>query len=208
MSDYSDFTTQIKEWVNREDWSDVLTASIVRMANEKLNRELRIARMIKTALNTVTQRCASVPDDWLEFDLVLLANQSAPGGWAPIRYKARDEFFQLPDKWSLGHYTIEARTIYFGGPPDSVEGTQFQIYYFAEVPAFSDTVDSWVYTKYPSLYLAAALMHGYMHAVGEEAQAAGAKQLTEDTITKLNNEFNISKASGSRLTRTRVRSFG
>jgi hypothetical protein len=47
-----------------------------------------------------------------------------------------------------------------------------------------------------------------MHAVGEEAQAAAAKQLTEDTISKLNDEFRMARSSGSRLTRTRTRSFG
>jgi hypothetical protein len=164
--------------------------------------------MIQFASNTVTQRCGALPDDWLAFDLVLIANTAAPGGWAPIRYKARDEFLQLPDKWSQNFYTIEGRTIFFGGTPDAIEGTQFQIYYFGEVPVFSDTIDSWVYTKYPDLYLSAALMYAYMHAVGEEAQAAGAKTLTEDTIAKLNDEFRMARSSGSRLTRTRTRSFG
>jgi hypothetical protein len=196
------------EWINREDFSPTLVASFVRQAEEKLNAELRVSRMIKTAINTVTDRCATVPDDWLAFDLVLIANTAVPGGWLPIRYKARDEFFQLPDKWSINYYTLEGRTIFFGGTPDAIEGVQFQIYYFGEVPVFADDCDSWVYTKYPNLYLSAALMHAYMHAVGEEAQAVDAKQLTEDTINKLNDEFRMARASGSRLTRTRVRSFG
>jgi hypothetical protein len=196
------------EWINREDFSDTLVTSFVRMAEQKLNAELRISRMIQFASNTVTQRCGALPDDWLAFDLVLIASTVAPGGWTPIRYKARDEFLQLPDKWSQNFYTIEGRTIFFGGTPDAIEGVNFQIYYFGEVPVFSDTVDSWVYTKYPNLYLSAALMHAYMHAVGEEAQAAGAKALTEDTISKLNDEFRMARSSGSRLTRTRTRSFG
>jgi hypothetical protein len=218
MTDYSDFTTQIAEWANREDWAPALVASFVAMANEKLNQELRVSRMIQSVIGTVINRCAMLPDDWLEFDLVLVASPnsqggwspagSSPGGWMPIHYKPRDEFFKLPDSYAVNHYTIEGREIFFGGTPDAVEGLQFQLYYFAEVPAFSDTVDSWVYTKYPNLYLSAALMHAYLHAVGEEQQAAGAKQLTEDTITKLNNEFKISRASGSKLRRTRRRSFG
>jgi hypothetical protein len=208
MSDFSDFIATIKDWHNREDWSDALATSFVRMAEQKLNAELRVARMIQSATNTVTLRCGNLPDDWLAFDLVLIASVGVPGGWLPVRYKARDEFFQLPDKWSINFYTIEGRQIFFGGTPDTVEGVQFQIYYFAEVPVFSDTVDSWVYTKYPSLYLSAASMHAYLHAVGEEQNALGAKQLTEDEIGKLNDDYRIAKASGSRLTRTRVRSFG
>jgi hypothetical protein len=208
MTDFADFKTQIMEWANRQDWSDTLTTSFVRMAEQKLNAELRVSRMINSAVSTVTDRCAPLPDDWLEFDLVMMAADNVPGGWKPIRYKARDEFFKLPDKWACNYYTIEARTMYFGGTPDDVEGKQFQIHYFGQVPVFADDQDSWVYTKYPSLYLSAAMMHAYMHAVGEEAQAAGSKTLTEDTIQKLNNEYLVSKASGSRLTRTRTRSFG
>jgi len=208
MTDFSDFTTQIAEWANRQDWSPTLVTSFVRMAEQKMNQELRHNRMIKSAIVTSTERCATIPDDWLEFDLVEMASDQVPGGWKPIRYKSRDEFMKLPDKWALNHYTIEGRTIFFGGTPDDVEGIQFQIFYFGEVPVFSDTVDSWVYTKYPSLYLSAAMMHAYLHAIGEEAQAANAKQFTEDMIQKLNVEHNLSKASGSRLTRSRVRSFG
>ena len=70
------------------------------------------------------------------------------------------------------------------------------------------TQDSWVYTKYPSLYLSAAMMHAYLHAVGEEQNAANAKQLAEDQIQKLNAAHLGAKASGSRVTMPRHRSFG
>ena len=52
------------------------------------------------------------------------------------------------------------------------------------------------------------MMHAFLHAVGEEDKAAGAKQLTEDTINKLNAAHLTSRASGSRVVRSRVRSFG
>ena len=219
MTDFSDFKAQIAEWANREDWSDVLVTSFVRMAEQKMNAELRVSRMIKNATNTVTQRCSTLPDDWLETSLLQVAfppadgsvgywPPAAPGGWAPIRYKARDEFFKLPDKWARGFYTVEGRQLFFGGTPDDVEGQQYQISYYGEVPVFADDQNSWIYTKYPSLYLSAAMMHAQMHAVGEEQGAALSKQLTEDEISKLNDEWRMAKASGSRLTRTRTRSFG
>lgn len=178
------------------------------MAEEKLNAELRVSRMIQTDTALITSRCAPLPDDWLEMSLISIANPNAPSGWMPIRFKSKDEFFNLPDKWSRNFYTIEGRKIFFGGPPDAVNGIQFQISYYGEVPVFSDAQPSWIYTKYPSLYLSAAMMHAYLHAVGEEQQAAGAKALTEDGIQKLNNEWLIAKASGSRITRSRHRSFG
>jgi hypothetical protein len=73
---------------------------------------------------------------------------------------------------------------------------------------FADDTPSWVYTKYPNLYLFSALMHADLHAVGEEQSAANLKQLVEDMITKLNDQYLRAKASGSRITRSRVRSFG
>jgi hypothetical protein len=208
MTDYSDFVAQIKEYQNREDWSDLLVQGYIRMAEQKFNEELRISWMIRTQDGLVTDRCAALPADWLEMSLIRIVNPSVPTGFRPIRYKARDEFFKLPDQWSWGFYTIEGRELFVGGYPDQVNGRTLRISYYGKVPAFSDTQDSWIYTEYPSLFLAAASMQAFMHAVGEEQSAALAKQLTEDGIQKLNAEWAYAKASGSRLTRTRTRSFG
>jgi hypothetical protein len=218
MTDFSDFVASLKDWSNRQDWSDVLVTSFVRDAESKLNAELRIDRQICSAQNTVTSGCAPLPDNWLESDLMLIA-AGTPTGWAPIRYKPRDEFFRLNQlpytglqasqvKSTLGFYTIEGRVIFFGGPVDDVEGTVFQLNYYSEVPVFSDTQDSWVYTKFPSLYRYAALMHADLHAVGEEDKAQMLKGLVEDMIMKLNANYMRARASGSRLARGRVRSFG
>ena len=208
MSDFTDFIARLKDQANREDWSDDLVGFFISQANQKFNAELRVSRMIKSTDGLIASRCAPIPDDWLEFSLVRMQSSVVPSGFIPIRYKARDEFFQLPDKWSLNYYTIEGRQIFFGGTPDSVNGQTIRLSYYGEVPVFADDQDSWIYTKYPNLYLSAAMMYAYMHAVGEETQAALAKQLAEDEISKLNDEWRLAKASGSRLTRTRVRSFG
>lgn len=211
MTDFSDFTTSIADWANRQDWSPALVTSFVRMAEQKFNSELRVDRMINFAANTVTCRCSTLPDDWLEFVSgagVQIQNVNGANGYLPIRYKARDEFFNLSDDWAYGYYTIEGRQIFFGGTPDQVEGILYKIAYFGEVPVFSDDVDSWVYSKYPNMYLFAALMHADLHAVGEEMNAANMKQLAEDMINKLNADHLRAKASGSRITRSRIRSFG
>ena len=213
MTEFTDFTDSIKEWANRGDWSDALATSFVRGAEEKFNQDLRIDRMIVSNDALIASRCAPVPDDWLEFDLVMLQNDSVPSGWVPIRYKARDEFFKLPDNsptWvsSLGTYTLEGRQLYFGGPPNAVDGNTVRISYYAEVPVFADDTPSWVYTKYQALYRYAALMHADLHAVGEEDRGAMLNGLVESMIGKLNAAHRFSRASGSRITRSRMRSFG
>ena len=82
------------------------------------------------------------------------------------------------------------------------------ISYYGEVPVFAAIGISWVFTKYPSLYLYGALMHAYLHAVGEEVTAWGRRSMTEDMIKSSTTTICGAKASGSRLTRSRVRSFG
>jgi hypothetical protein len=219
MSDYDTLCSQISDWANRQDWSPSLVQSFVAMAEMKFNSDLRVDRMINTATNTVTSSCGTLPDDWLEMDMLWVANTAAPLGWMPLRYKARDEFFRIPaspysgtyvqnynSTW--GHYTIEGRTLWFGGWPNDVEGIVYQMAYYGEVPVMATAGESWVYTKYPKLYLFAALANADFHAVGEEQTALLLGQQVDAMIQKLNDGHRLAKASGSRLTRTRMRSFG
>jgi len=198
---------QIQEWANRQDWSTALAQSYVTMAEQKFNSDLRVSRMLMTATNTVTCRCSTLPDNWLEAFLIFVADDCMASGWRPIRYKANDEFFRLSDWHAYGYYTIVGRTITFGGSPDDVEGVQYQMTYFAEVPILNDVTDSWLYTKYPNLYLWASLSNAALHAIGEEQTAANFDGLANNLITKLNADFLRERASGSRITR-RGRSFG
>lgn len=219
MTAFADLKAQIADWANRTDWSDTLVTSFVRMCEQKLNSELRIDRMIQTDDALIASQCAPLPDDWLEMDFVRIADATTPTGFVPITYKPRDEFFRLssqpysgntPSTWlsTYRHYTIEGRQIFIGGPPDAINGQTVRIDYYGEVPVFSDTQDSWVYDKYPALYLYGSLMHADLHAVGEEQQSAMLNGLVQDMITKLNADHLRARASGSRLARSRVRSFG
>jgi hypothetical protein len=208
MTDFADLKTQIAEWANRGDWSDALVTSFVRMAEAKFNQELRVAQMIQMDDGLIAGRCAPLPPDWLAMDLVRVANSNGADGFLPARYKSRDEFFTQQDDDTWMYYTIVGTQMFFGGTPDPVNGTAYKIVYYGEAPVLSDTQQSWIYTKYPQLYLFASLMHAGLHAVGEEQQAANFKQMAEDIIQKLNAAHLGAKASGSRVTRPRHRSFG
>jgi hypothetical protein len=220
MTDFTDLKAQIAEWANREDWSDTLIASFISQAEQKFNSDLRVDRMIETAQNLVTLGSAELPDDWLQTDLLLIASSQTPTGWLPLRYKQRDEFFRLPntppgaasyrgsENSTVGYYTIEGRVLFFGGPVDSLEGTPFQMSYYSEVPSIAAEGTSWIYTKYPSLYLYGSLMHADLHAVGEEDKAVLLSQQVDAMIQKLNMAHQYAKASGSPLARVKRHSFG
>lgn len=208
MTDFADLKSQIAEWSNRQDWTEALVTSFVRMAEQKFNAELRVAQMIQTDDGFITLRCAPLPDDWLAMDLVRVENENGADGFLVARYKARDEFFNQRDTHTWMYYSLVGTTMFFGGTPDPTDGTRYRIAYYGEVPVLSDTQTSWIYTKYPALYLSASLMHAALHAVGEEQTAGTHKQITEDMIQKLNAAHLGAKASGSRVTMPRHRSFG
>jgi hypothetical protein len=208
MTDFSDLKATIADFANRQDWSDALVTSFVRMAESKFNQELRVAQMIQFDQGLIINRCAPLPGDWLAMDMVRVANSTGADGFLPARYKSRDEFFTLTDNNSWMYYTLVGGQIYFGGTPDPVDGVVYKLVYYGEVPVLTDLTPSWIYTKHPQLYLFAALMHADLHAIGEEQQAANFKSLAEDQIQKLNTAHMGSKASGSRVTMPRHRSFG
>jgi hypothetical protein len=205
---FSTFIATLQDWANRSDWSLDLVTSFVRDAEAKFNAELRVRQMLQFDEALIINRCAPLPDDWLEMEFVRIQDSCAPDGFSPIRYRARDEFFRQQDDPRIRNYTIEGNQIYFSGPPDDINGITYKLVYFGEVPVFSDTVDSWIYDKYQSMYRNAAMISANLHAVGEEQNAANVKQLCEDAIGKLNAAYQYAKASGSRLARARVRSFG
>ena len=115
-----------------------MVASFISQAEQKFNAELRVDRMIKTSQNIVTCRCSTLPDDWLQMDLVKIQNDNGADGFLPIRYMARDQFFNLRDTWAYGFYTIAGRVSTFGGTPDATEGIDYLISYYGEVLIFYD----------------------------------------------------------------------
>ena len=77
MTDFSDFCAQIAEYANRGDWAPAIVTGFVRQAEEKLNAELRIDRMIK--FNEATRRLA----------LRAVARRLAGDGARPDRQRQR-----------------------------------------------------------------------------------------------------------------------
>ena len=121
MTDFADLKTQIAEYANRQDWADAIVIGFIRQAEQKFNAELRIDRMIKFNQALINCRCIDLPDDWLQMELVRIANPNVPSGFIPIRYKARDEFYTTNDNWMYGFYTIQGRELFIGGTPDAYQ---------------------------------------------------------------------------------------
>ena len=177
MTDFSDLKAQIADYANRQDWSDALVTGFIRQAEQKFNAELRVDRMIQTDARTsspaAARRCPTIGSRWTSSRSPTRTPPTA--GCRSATRRATSSSTSV-DSLAYGYYTIEGREITFGGTPDAINGIGYKISYYGEVPVIADATPSWIYTKYPSLYLYGSLMHADLHAVGEEDNAARMKQ--------------------------------
>lgn len=204
MTAIGDKCTEIRLWLNEgvDEYPDTLVTTWIRGAEERLNVELRIDRMIKIDTALATDGRVVLPSDWIEADLVRIQNAS------PIHYKPRDDFYTLGVSGvyeNLGKYTIIGRYIVLGdasaGTPPTVE-----LSYYSNIPPL-DADANWVQTYYPTLLLYGSLEQAHLYGIDDERAATmGGK--VGDMIGKMNDAHKASKASGSRLSAKSKRSFG
>lgn len=201
MTAIADFTAVIAAWLNREDYSEALITTWVRMGEERLNLELRIKDQIQIDTATITQRRVLLPTDWLQVDYLRPLYTSGM-----FRYTPRDDFYSRTDAQSVGYYTITGNYIQFGGEPDATEGKSVEMAYYGNVPTLGNET-TWLLSLYPSLITWATLINGEAYGINSE-QALTWEGAIAAKIKTLNDAHLISKASGSRLTRPSQRGFG
>lgn len=191
MTAIADFCTIIRSWLNRKDLTDPVLTSIVRMAEERLNEELRIREMVVvTSGIDSSSGVVDLPADWLETELIRHNNGR------DLRYIPKTDMFSFASSETYGKYTTSGPKIYIGG--DNIAGDVVELHYIAKVPVLSAS-PTWLSIKFPSLYLSAALVMA--SALGfEDDRAAAWEANTSTKIAKLNEKYVLSKAAGSRLT--------
>ena len=207
MSDFSDFKAQIADWINRQDcqrYSDV--TGFVRDAEAKLNAELRIDRMIQTDDALIAARCAPLPDDWLEMDFVRLAVVVGllPVGLRADRLQAAGRVLRHPGR-------MRGRNLHHRGPADlyrrparhdrRADGADRLLRRGAGLFRRAGSVGST-----PSIPVSIS-MPRLSRRPPRGWRGADGRQLEADVRRddqKLNAPHRYSRASGSRLSRTRT----
>lgn len=197
MSAIKEFSDQIRGWLNF-DYTDGLVLSWVRMAEERINNELRVREMIKIDRATFTSNPAAfLPDDWLEMDLVRRLDRAEP-----LKFVARHDFF---GKENDGYFTIIGSYLMVGG--HFGVGTEIEIASFRQVPPLTEE-PTWLYEKYPRLLTAATLTMAVAYGI-EDERAPLWEAETQNRINTMNAAFQTARISGGRVTRrTQKRSFG
>lgn len=195
MSDFTDFTKTVNDWINRE-YDDNQIAQWMKFAEERLSLELRCADMIKDAVLDTSSGKSLLPGDWRELHFVRVT------GGKPLVYTSMAEFYNLLPYQTAGKYTIVGNNIVVGGEtiPASLD-----ISYFGDVPQMTEDA-TWLYSRYRRLYLFSTMAAGEAFGLHDE-RAALWESYTQSVIEKMNVEFKVSLASGSTINK-RIKSFG
>ena len=151
---YGELRTTLAAWSKRSDLTTVLP-SIVELAQERLNNDLRLAGMVTSANLTTTagNEAVAQPAGWL-------VGQSLDIEGAPIEYRTPEELRGTYPAAYSGRpavYTIEGSSIIFGPKPDSTYTIRAR-YYQKLLPFSLDASTDFVLTNYPSIYLAAGMV--------------------------------------------------
>lgn len=198
MTALSDFVATVKSWIDDFNPSDALVTSWVRIAEERMNNELRVDEMIVRASATFDDNCSVLPDDWLKTLYVM------PQGCAPYRFVSNVAYFDEASE-SARIYTNVGRTLFVWPPVDPEALTKFDVGYYAKVPPLGNEPNA-IMTRYPSVYLNCTLAAGAPYLIEDDRLQTFAALATAG-IKMANDQAIAARFSGSPLTHKR-RSFG
>jgi len=199
MTALTDFCQVIRNWANF-DHDDAVITSWVRIAEQNLSLNLRIADMLQIDTGTLYQRRVTLPSDWRELDFVRFAD----GG--PIRYMSRDEFYRDNDPHRTNNfYTVTGNYIVLGGAVNDVDGRQLEVSYYGDLPALGND-PNWVVKRHSGLLIAATMAAGCLYDI-EDSRLSTWVSFVDNQIKQLNDEHRISRHSGSNIVAQSRRSF-
>ena len=157
LANYTDLLSSLASWADRTDLTAILP-DFVALAEERMNRDLRLRRMIgNTTLATVADtQTVTLPSDWLETENMNL-QVTPPSNMQVITPEQMDARF--PAGYYTGtprYYAVLGNALQFGPTPDGVYSISMD--YYQRLTALTTTPTNWLLTQNPSVYLSAAMV--------------------------------------------------
>ena len=167
LTSYSDLQTTIGSYLGRSDLTSAIP-DFIRLAEIRLQRELRIRQMLKSATSTLTANDPkiSLPSDFLEIrDLVI---QGSPR--TPLTYLSPSVFSRDARADEIGRpnfYTTLAAEFQFAPKPDTTY--TIEILYYAKPTFLGNTNSSNVFlANTPDLLLYGSLAEAEPYLINDE----------------------------------------
>lgn len=196
-----EFIESIRGWTGYHDPAvvpDNLIISWIRMGEERLNVDLRIADMVQIDTATIFSGRVVTPLDWLSNDFLRVYGEGV------YHYLPRDQFYR--ENKPKGKYSTAGKFLLIGGEPDEIEGRQVELHYFGDVPKLIGDAN-WVSSRYLRLLTSVTMVPALTY-LKEPDQAAMWELDTASNIDKLNFAYRASIGAGSKLTLKKSKGFG
>jgi hypothetical protein len=154
---YSGLQASVADWLNRQDLTTQIP-DFITLGEARMNRNLRVLQMETLSTGSSSDGLVAVPDDWLETRTLRLDSPTA--GQQILEYVGEEEWDRLEASGltsTTRYYTIINGA--FQVLPEPTEAITYDLRYYAQIPALTDTnTSNWLLTKSPDLYLYASLL--------------------------------------------------
>lgn len=207
ITTYSNLQTTIADFLNRDD----LTAAIptfIQLGEAQMNRDIRHWEMEARVSGQQSQgdKHMQLPSDWIEtIRLHLTGSGTDPVELASLAAIA-EKRAAVDDLAGRPRFYAHVRGEFELFPtPD--EDTDFELLYYAKIPALSaSNTTNWLLEYAPDIYLYASLAHSAPY-LAEDARIAVWAQMYSAAVSQLNAQSERVKNSGSGI-RLNIRGLG
>lgn len=207
ITNYTNLKSTISDFLNRDDLDSVIP-TFIQLAEAQMNRDIRHWEMETRVSGQQSQgdQFMQLPADWNETLRLILTGSGTSvvefislSGMADRRAKSEDE------AGTPRFYTHVRGEFELYPTPD--EDTDFELLYYAKIPALSDSnTTNWLLEYAPDVYLYGALSHSAPF-LGEDGRLAVWAQMYSAGVQNLNNQSERVKNSGSGI-RLNIRGLG
>lgn len=195
ISTYTELQTEIANFLNRDDLTTAIP-SFIRLAEAKMNRDIRHWRMEKRATANLDTQYTALPNDFvapirftLNTSTTKVLELAGTNEISKLREDAGNTLGE-PSYYALIDGAIEA----FPSPDTSYT---LEFLYYGSIDALnSGNPTNWVLTNYPDVYLYGTLLHSAPYLMDDaRIQVWGAYYAS--SIESLNQENETAKTGGS-----------
>jgi len=194
LSSYTELKTTVANYLARSDLTDVIP-DFIRLAEERLRRDLRIRQMlvVATALTTGGDSTVGLPSDFLEMRDIHVDLDPI----VQLSYKAPNAFYASGKSTLSGRpttYTVLASEFQLAPIPDSAY--TLQMLYYAKPPLLSDTNPSNIFlANCPDALLYASLGEAEPYIMNDARLQTWAA-LYDRSVTAISNSDQSSEYGG------------
>lgn len=195
----SDFISAIRGFTKFTDpdvQTDALLISYLRFGEEYLSANLRIADMVQIDTATLTSNRTRMPSDFREMDFLRIL------GGKPINRRTLDYFYANESEMTTRDFAISGNFLIVGGTISEAAPLSVELHYFGDVEQLTGETESWVARRYP-LLLTSATMDFASAGMVETDKSDWWEGKTDSLIRKMNEEYQVGKSKGSKLTPVR-----